>query len=107
MLRIRRNISYHCYFVLHTSSVKNRRFLTASPQGEAFGCLLHRYDKLQFSASSQIPAWQAGIFCVALGAKTCYTDVDIPDTEGEFLDFRKTAVIFQSNAGKTDYSADY
>ena len=36
-LRIRRKTSNHCNLLLHTSSVKNQRFLTASPRGEALG----------------------------------------------------------------------
>ena len=36
--RICRGVVRGWEVVLHTSSVKNQRFLTASPQGEAFGC---------------------------------------------------------------------
>ena len=36
-LRDRRGVVRGREVVLHTSSVKNRRFLTASPQGEALG----------------------------------------------------------------------
>ena len=33
---------------MHTSSVKNQRFLTASPQGEAFGAVTQQHDKREF-----------------------------------------------------------
>ena len=56
--RIRRKVEQAGEMLLHTSSVKNQRFLTASPQGEALGAVEEREV---IYAASQRPLIRHGV----------------------------------------------
>ena len=74
ILRIRRTQIVIWDFSAPHISQKSNRFLTASPQGEAFGCGSHRKINDHLPQTSEINVCKQSVFLLENNYKPCYTD---------------------------------